>query len=70
MELSGVSPSGAADAVSGMRQVQTAQNVQMTVLKKALDIQKSSAAAMLQGLTGPLPLAPAGPVGTKANVLA
>ena len=53
-----------------MRQVQTAQNVQMTVLKKALDIQKSSAAAMLQGLTGPLPLATEGSVGTKVNVLA
>lgn len=49
------------------------QDVQITVLKKAIDVQASAAAALLQSLpqpTGALPLATQGNLGTQLNTTA
>lgn len=53
-----------------MQQARTAQDVQVTMIKKAQDIQSSQAAALLQTLPGPLPLASEGTLGTQLNVMA
>jgi hypothetical protein len=49
-----------------MKQSQVAQTAQVLVLKKALDIQASSAQTLLQAL----PLATSGSLGTQVNALA
>jgi hypothetical protein len=54
---------------SANAQAQTAQAVQLTVLKKAMDLQEGAAAALLQAV----PQAPAvnlGPLGTRLDTFA
>jgi hypothetical protein len=52
------------------KQANSAQEVQLAVLKKAMDMQGSSMLSLLQGVTGNLPLATGGSVGTQLNLLA
>jgi hypothetical protein len=65
-----ISPAAAVQAVEQMRQAQDTQQVQVAVLKKAMDVQSSAALALLQAVPGPLPLASSGPLGTQLNLLA
>lgn len=62
-------PTAAAAVAQGSR----LQDVQISVLKKAMNLQASSAAALIQALpqpTGALPLATQGNLGTQLNVRA
>lgn len=52
------------------KQANAAQEVQLAVLKKAMDMQGSSTLSLLQSVTGQLPLATGGSVGTQLNLLA
>lgn len=52
------------------KQANAAQEVQLAVLKKAMDMQGSSTLSLLQSVTGNLPLATGGSVGTQLNLLA
>jgi hypothetical protein len=52
------------------KQTNAAQDVQLAVLKKAMDMQGSTMLSLLQGFTGNLPLAAGGSVGTQLNLLA
>jgi hypothetical protein len=61
-----VSPAALVDASTQIQQSQVAQTAQVLVLKKAMDIQASSALTLLQAL----PLATSGNLGTKVNTLA
>jgi len=65
-----VSPALLVDRVLQTRQGQTAQEAQMLVMKKAMDMQESASAALLNAVAGNLPLAGSGPVGTLVNTLA
>ena len=51
-------------------QTQTAQAVQVNVLRKAMDLQENAAATLLQALPQPQPLATTGPLGTQVNTYA
>lgn len=57
-------------AVVASQQASTAQEVQLAVMKKAMDMQGSGALSLLQSVTGNLPLATTGQVGTQLNLLA
>lgn len=70
MDITDVSPAAAVAAVSAMKQAQEGQDVQLAVLKKALDAQASGALSLLQSATGALPLASDGSLGTQVNELA
>lgn len=67
-----VSPSPAllVDRVLQMGNSQTAQEAQILVMKKAMDMQESASAALLNAAAGDLPLASGGSVGTQVNTLA
>ena len=58
------------NAATAMASQKTSDAVNMTVLKKALDIQKSSAAQMLEALPQPQQLATSGSLGTQVNTYA
>ena len=64
-----VSPALMADRVLQSRQDQTAQEAQIFVMKKAMDMQASASATLLNAVAGNLPLASGGPVGTQVNTL-
>ncbi len=64
-----VSPAALVDGVVQSRQDQVAQQVQIHVMKQAMDAQSSAAAALLNAVAGPLPLATEGPIGTQVNAL-
>lgn len=69
-----VSPQALVGAVLEQSAASTTQQIQVSVLKKALDAQASGALGLLAGLngagpTGPLPLAPDGNLGTNLNVM-
>lgn len=64
-----VSPALLVDRVVQTRNNQTTQEVQIAVLKKAMDMQESASQALLSGVTGDLPLASGGTVGTRVNVM-
>jgi hypothetical protein len=57
-------------AVVAAQQASTAQEVQLAVMKKAMDLQGAGALSLLQSVTGNLPLATTGSVGTQLNLLA
>jgi hypothetical protein len=57
-------------AVVAAQEASTAQEVQLAVMKKAMDLQGSGALSLLQSVTGNLPLATSGSVGTQLNLLA
>lgn len=68
-----VSSSGLTQAALASSAGQTAQAVQVTVLKKAINIDAANAQALLQALPQPapqLPLATQGNLGTQLNVMA
>lgn len=64
-----VSPAALVHAVADMKRDQVTSEVQIQVLKKAQDIQTSSAMAMLNALPAALPLASGGSLGTQVNAL-
>lgn len=64
-----VSPTALVHAVAEMKRGQVTSEVQIQVLKKAQDIQSSSAMAMLNALPASLPLATDGSIGTQVNAL-
>ncbi|MCW5669213.1 MAG: putative motility protein [Hydrogenophaga sp.] len=64
-----VSPAALVHAVADMKRDQVTSEVQIQVLKKAQDIQSSSAMAMLNALPAALPLASSGSLGTQVNAL-
>lgn len=58
-------------AISGQLQsAQLAQNVQVYVLRKAMEMQQASVQSLLQPAPGPQPLATSGALGTRLNVFA
>lgn len=65
-----VSPAALINAVTQMQQSQVTQTAQLLVLKKALDMQATSALALLQSVSASLPLATSGSVGTLLNTQA
>ena len=65
-----VSPALLVDRVIQTRNNQTTQGVQLSVLKKAMDMQASASQALLNGVVGSLPLASSGSVGTQVNTMA
>lgn len=64
-----ISSTPAVQAATAATQSATSDDVNMLVLKKAMDLQASSAAALLQALPQPA-LATQGSVGTKVNTFA
>jgi hypothetical protein len=58
------------DRVVQTRNSQSTQDVQIEVLKKAMDMQEGASAALLNSVAGDLPLAGSGSVGTQVNTLA
>lgn len=68
-----VSPSGLVQAALAVSDAQNAQAVQVSVLKKAINIDAANAQALIQALPQPapqLPLATQGNLGTQLNVMA
>lgn len=67
-----VSVSGLTQAALAATGAQTSQAVQVSVLKKAINLEAANAQALLQALPQPtqLPLASQGNLGTQLNVLA
>ncbi len=65
-----VSPSAMVDRVLQMRQAEVQQEVQVRVLKEAMDSQKTALASLLAGVTGDMLLATSGDVGTRVNTRA
>lgn len=69
MDALDVSPAALVDSVVQTRSDQVAQQVQIRVMKKAMDAQASTAAALLNSVPAPLPLATTGSLGTRVNAL-
>ena len=65
-----VSVSAMVSGAMQMQQARVAQDVQVTMIKKAQNIQTTQATALLQTLPGNLPLATQGTLGTQLNVMA
>lgn len=65
-----VSPAAMVQAVVANQQADVAQKVQLAMLRKSMDMEGSAALALLQGVTGALPLVNSGSLGTQVNVLA
>lgn len=65
-----VSPVAIASISTQLQQNKVAESAQLLVLKKAMDIEASSALALLQAVPGNLPLASSGHLGTKVNTTA
>ncbi|MEZ5701459.1 MAG: putative motility protein [Burkholderiaceae bacterium] len=68
MDMS-VSPALLVDRVAQMREGAVEQQVQIQVLKEAMQTQASAATALLNAVPSPLPLADGGSVGTQVNAL-
>ncbi|MDP2261562.1 MAG: YjfB family protein [Hydrogenophaga sp.] len=64
-----ISPALLVESMVQTRQEQTAQEVQLFVLKKAMDMQATASAALLNAVAGDLLLASGGAVGTRLNTL-
>lgn len=64
-----VSPATLVDGVVQNRSDQVTQQVQIRVMKNAMDAQSSTAAALLNSVAGSLPLATEGALGTQVNAL-
>lgn len=65
-----VSPAALVNASTQIEQAKLAQSAQVLVLKKAMDVQASTALTLLQAIPGNLPLASSGSLGTQINTLA
>jgi Putative motility protein len=68
MDMS-VSPALVVDRVVQTRQGAAEQQVQIEVLKKAMNMQESASAALLNSVAGNLSLAGSGLVGTQVNTM-
>lgn len=68
MEMN-VSPALMADRVFQSRQDPAAQDAQIFVMKKAMDLQASASATLPNAVAGNLPLASGGPVEMQVNTL-
>ena len=68
MDMS-VSPALVADRVAQMRQGAVEQQVQIHVLKEAMQTQASAAATLLNAVGGDLPLTGSGTTGTQVNTM-
>lgn len=64
-----ISSTASVQAATSAASSDTADSVNILVLKKALDMQATTATTLLQALPQP-PLATEGPVGTKINTFA
>lgn len=64
-----VSTTALINAATQTQHTKVAQEVQVSVLKKAMDVQETSAMALLQAIPANLPLAPSGTLGTNVNQL-
>lgn len=64
-----VSPALLVDRVVQTRQGSVAQEAQIHVLKKAMNLQESASATLLNAVAGSLPLASGGSVGTQVNAM-
>ncbi|MDR7150397.1 hypothetical protein J2W49_002355 [Hydrogenophaga palleronii] len=64
-----ISPALLVDRVLQTRNNQTSQDAQIGLLKKAMDMQASASAALLNAVAGDLPLASDGSLGTQVNAL-
>lgn len=64
-----VSSTALVNAAVQTQQANLAQEVQISVLKKALDVQASGAMVLLQAIPANLPLATSGSLGTQVNQL-
>ncbi|MGM9428097.1 putative motility protein [Hydrogenophaga sp. MI9] len=64
-----ISPALLVDRVVQSRQGSVAEAAQVHVLKKAMDLQESASATLLNSVAGSLPLASGGSVGTKVNAM-
>lgn len=69
MDALDVSPAALVGAVVQTRSDQVAQQVQIRVMKHAMDAQASTTAALLNSVAGNLPLATTGTLGTQVNAL-
>lgn len=68
-----ISTQGLTQVAINLQNNRTSQDVQVAVLKKALNSEQAAAAALLQmlpPLPGELPLAASGSMGTQVNVMA
>ena len=65
-----VSPALLVDRVLQMQQGSEAQAGQLRLMKEAMNMQESAAQSLLSGVTGNLPLATDGPIGTHLNTMA
>lgn len=65
-----ISSNAMASSVLQTQQAGGVQAVQLSVLKKAMDLQKGQALSLLQALPGNLPLATQGTLGTQVNTMA
>lgn len=65
-----VSPAAMVGAYVANKQADAAQDVQLAVLKKAMDLQGAGAISLLNSVAGNLPLATSGSAGTQLNLLA
>lgn len=64
-----ISPAQLVDRVVQSRQGSVAEAAQVHVLKKAMDLQESASATLLNSVAGSLPLASSGSVGTQVNAM-
>ena len=64
-----ISPELLVDRVVQSRQGSVAEAAQVHVLKKAMDLQESASATLLNSVAGSLPLASSGSVGTRVNAM-
>ncbi|HRD71421.1 MAG TPA: putative motility protein [Aquimonas sp.] len=69
MEMDGLS-SAIVDAAVQMQQAQLQQQVQLAVLKKAMDTQAATGLALIQALPSSPALETSGNIGTRLNVFA
>ncbi len=65
-----IATSTAVQAATAAAQSETADAVNIAVLKKAIDIQANSALTLLQALPSPPALATSGTLGTQVNTFA
>lgn len=68
-----ITSSSVSQAAASVAQGSPMQDVQITVLKKAMNVQANAAATLIQALpqaTGALPLATQGNLGTRLNTTA
>ena len=64
-----ISPALLVDRVVQSRQGSVAEAAQVHVLKKAMDLQESASATLLNSVAGSLPLASSGSMGTQVNAM-